>query len=168
MASITPGSGGTFTATTAEGRAIETLTFMQVQEQSSSRNPSELNYVVGAFDSDDLMFSGSYTLPAALTISTDGSLKIAAIPYLQGVTFSPGTSSPTFKSTTIESYLLEVLMYLQGLEQQAAKNPQGLNYITGNFNSDTGLYQGSFTLPISLALAAAGKVEITAQEYLTT
>lgn len=168
MASISPGTSGTFSASTAEGRAIETLTFMQVQEQSAARNPSEFNYVIGVFDSDDLTFTGSYTLPAALTIATDGSLKIEAVPYLQGVTFTPGSGSPTFKSTVIERYLLEVLMYLQSLEQQTAKNPQGVNYITGNFNSDTGLYQGSFTLPIALALAASGKVEITAQEYLQT
>lgn len=168
MATISPGTGSTFRAITAEGRAIEALIFTQIQEQDEAHNPNGLNYVLGSFDSDDNTFSGTYSLPAVQSISSDGSLKIEATAYLQSVDFTPGTGTPTFKSTVLERYLLEVLMYLQYLERQPEKNLQNRNWITGSFNSDTGLYQGTFNLPVNLALGEGGKVEFSAQEYLQT
>jgi hypothetical protein len=59
-------------------------------------------------------------------------------------------------------------MYLQGLEANTTKNPQNLNNITGSYNSDTGLYQGAFTLPVALGLTSQGRAEFAAQEYLLT
>ncbi|MBF2025611.1 MAG: hypothetical protein IGS48_02430 [Oscillatoriales cyanobacterium C42_A2020_001] len=168
MAAIQPGTGGTFKTETAEGRAIETLCFLQLQEATAARNPESRNAVSGDFSIEELTFSGTFVLPAEQTISNEGNLTIIATPYLQGVTFSPGGSTPTFKSTVLERYALEVLMYLQLLERDAVKNPQNRNFITGNFNSDTGIYSGVFTLPVSLVVNSTGIPQFEAVEYLIT
>jgi len=142
--------------------------FAQIQEQDEAKNPDAKNAVIAAIDTDELTVSGTYVIPAEQTISSDGSLKIVATSYLQSVSIVVGTGSPTFKSATLESYLLEVLMYLQFLEGQTAKNPQGVNNITGSFNSDTRVYQGTFNIPVALAIANDGSLTVQADEYLLT
>jgi hypothetical protein len=168
MASISPGTDGTFKATTAEGRALEVLTFTQLQEQAAASNPSNRNAVIASIDLDDRELSGTFAIPAEQSFAYDGALLITATPYLENVFISVGMDEPTFKSTTLERYLLEVLMYLQWLEGQAEKNPQNANRITGSFNSDTRLYSGTFRLPLGVAIASDGKLTIQATEYLTT
>lgn len=145
---------------------MEVLIYAQLQELDPTKNPSDRNYVLGSIDTDGLFFSGTYALPAIQSLSDDGSLRIVAIPYLQGVSVIPGTNAPTFKSELLESYLLEVLMYLQITEKQTAKNPLNRNYITGSFNSDTDVYQGSFNLPVDISISPAGSIVVDAQEYL--
>ena len=165
MASITSGTGATLKSATAEGQCLEALVFLQLQEASTSRNPSAFNNVDGAIDTDDMLFSGSFNIPASQTLGSSGSLIIAADPYLSGVIFTPGTGG-TFKSVTAEAYVLETLMYLQALEQNSLKNPQNRNFITGSYNSDTKVYTGTFSLPISLTLGTDGAVTCVANPYL--
>lgn len=165
---ITQGTLGTFKAPTAEGRAIEILTYLQNLEKDTAKNPNAVNAVTGSFVLEDGMFSGTFSLPAEQSISTGGSLTIRATPYLVGEGLAPGGDSPTFKSTYPEGYALEVLMYLQFTERIASRNPRNLNYISGTFNSDTGLYQGTFQIPIKAALSESGAVVIQADEYLLT
>lgn len=166
MVAITPGTSGTFQAATAEGRALEILAFIQLNENLAANNPDNRNNVTAAIDTDELLLSGTFSIPATQAITPDGTLTITASAYLVNAAILPGSNSPTFKSTLPERYLLEVLMFIQGLERVAARNPQSRNGVTGNYNSDTGLYQGSFNLPVTLALVA-GKLEIQATEYLT-
>lgn len=165
MASITAGTGATLKSDTAEGQCLESLVFLQLQENSTQRNPAALSNVVGAIDTDLLVFSGTFTIPASQTLGSSGSLVIAADPYLSGVIFTPGTGG-TFKSVTAEAYVLETLMYLQALEQNLLKNPQNRNFITGSYNSDTKVYTGTFSLPILLSLGTDGEVICVANPYL--
>jgi hypothetical protein len=166
MAAINPGVGGTFKAETAEGRLIECLCFLQQQESISAQNPNQKNAVQGSFDIEEAAFSGAYVIPAELSISDDGSLAVVAAPYLQGGSqINPGTGA-TFKSVWIERYCLEVLMHVQNLERNTAKNPQGRNGVTGSFNSDTGVYAGTFSVPVVISLESTGRVAFVAQEYL--
>lgn len=166
MAVIQPGTGGTFKTTTAEARAIEALCFLRLQEADTTKNPNARQAIAGSFDTEDLSFSGTYAFPADQTLSSGVGLVIVATNYLVGVTVVPGGSAPTFQATKLEQYCLEVLQYLQALERVAANNPQGRNAISGTFNSDTGLYQGAFSLPVSLTLTTDGKPLFTATEYL--
>lgn len=168
MATITPGTDSTFKTGTAEGRAIEAICYLQLQESLTENNSSGRDAIQATFDLSDNTFSGTYAIPAEQGFSANGGLTISAVPYLQNVSISPGTNAPTFKSQTLEAYVLEVLMYLQAWERNTVKNPQSRNYITGSFNSDTGIYQGTFTLPISLVLDATGKASFSAVEYLLT
>lgn len=168
MANIAPGLSGTFKASTAEGRALEVLIFMQLAEQVLENNPENLNIIEGSINTETKRLEGIYKIPAAQTINASGELVISAKSFIQGLSITPGENNPTFKSVRPESYLLEVLMYLQFLERMPSNNPSLKNYITGTFNSDTELYQGSFTLPIQYGLAGDGTVAISADPYLQT
>lgn len=167
MATVTPGTGGTIKSTTAEGQAIEALIYLQSRETLIDANPQQEDRITGAFDTDLKTFSGNFRIPASQTINTAGNLVIQATPYLNGGLFSPG-SDGTFKSLTIEAYVLEVLMYLQVLELTPAKNPQNRNFVTGTFNADTGQYTGTFNFPVSISLLSDGSVKFQAEEYLLT
>ena len=166
MVAITPGSSGTFVSSTAEARLLEAVCFLQLQEADTTKNPTGRNGVSGSFDLENKTFSGTYSFPVGMAIASNGSVQLTATPYLSAVTFSPGTGSPTFVSTTPEAYLLEVLTFLQAKEANSTSNPNGLNYVTGSYNADSGLYQGGFSLPCSFALGTGGKLEITASPYL--
>lgn len=168
MAAIAPGLGGTFKQSTAEGRALEVLVFLQLAEKGSANNPDSRNNVSGSFDEDEGVYTATYAIPATQTVNNQGQLVLSASPYLQGVEIDPGSDNPTFKSTVPEAYLLEVLMYLQNLERNPAKNPQNRNAVTGNYNSDTGIFSGVVALPVTLSLAADGSISISAQAYLST
>lgn len=165
MAAITSGTGSTLKTTTAEGQCLEALIFLQIQEASTVRNPLAQNSIDGAIDTNTMVFAGSFNMPAKQTLGTNGGLLISANPYLSGVIFAAG-SGGTFKSSTCEAYALETLMYLQFLEQNDLKNPQGRNFISGSYNIDTAVYSGSFSLPIVLVIGPAGDVITTAQPYL--
>lgn len=166
MVAITAGSGGTFVSSTAEGRLLEAVTFLQKQEADTSKNPTGRDGVTASFDLEGATFSGTYSLPVAMAIAANGSVALTATPYITGATFAPGSGSPTFVSTAIEAYLLEVLTFLQSKEANSTSNPNGLNNVTGSYNADSGLYQGGFTIPCSFALSASGKLEVTANAYL--
>jgi len=168
MANIAPGLGGTFKQSTAEGRALESLIFLQLAEKTSNNNPDGRNAVNGTFDDEQGLYTAVYSLPATQVINTQGQLVITASPFLVGLTINPGDDNPTFKSTVPEAYLLEVLMYVQNLERTPAKNPQNRNAVTGNYNSDTGVFAGTVALPVSFSLATDGTIAIAAQPYLQT
>lgn len=168
MAAVTPGAEGTCKSATAEGQLQEILSFLSLKQLDIQVNPGEASNILAIHDQGLGLFSGTFDLPVGQSISSGGALTLTAATYLVGSGFQVGTGG-TFKSSAPEAYALEVLMYLQGLEQVSANNPDNRNYITGTYNSDTGRYQGSFSLPITYALDAAnGAVEYTADEYLTT
>lgn len=166
MVAIQPGTGGTFKTATAEARAIEALCFLQLQEADTTKNPNNRQVISGSFDTEDLTFSGTYAFPADQTLSSGVGLVIVATNYLVGVTVAPGGNTPTFAATRLEQYCLEVLQYLQASERVAANNPTSRNAISGTFNSDTGLYQGAFSLPVGMTLTTDGKPLFAAIEYL--
>lgn len=146
---------------------MEIISFLAIKQADVVSNPNEATKVYGSHDQNALVFAGTFELDTAQTIGADGSLTLAATAYLINTGFAPGTTG-TFKSTTPEAYALEVLMYLQALEQTEGANPANRNFITGSYNSDTGLYQGSFSIPCTVALdAATGAIEYTATPYLS-
>lgn len=167
MATITPGTGGSLTSNTAEGQAVEALIYLQSRELNTAANPSGEDRITASIDIDVQTLTGSYRLPAVQSINSQGQLVIAAQSYLSGGGFTPGAGG-TFKSTSIEAYVLEALMYLQFLEAQPQKNPQARNFVQGSYNADSATYSGTFSLPVSISLAAGGKIEIQANEYLQT
>lgn len=167
MASIIPGTDASFTVATAEGQAVAAITFLNQRETTALANPNAEDRIDGVYDTDLLTFAGNFRLPAIQTLNDAGQLVIVATPYLNGGTFTPGTTG-TFKSIGIEAYCLEVLMYIQNLELQPAKNPQNRNGVTGSYNSDTKLYTGTFNFPVTQEIGADGAVRFQAVEYLLT
>jgi hypothetical protein len=166
MASVTPGVDGTIKSTTAEGQAHEILSFISLKQLSEVTNPGLVSNVLASHDQQALLFSGSYQFSVSQAIDLSGNLTLSVNPYLVGPGFQEGTGG-TFKGNTPEKYALEVLMYLQSLELNPTLNPSSRNNITGTYNSDTGLYQGSFSLPVILGIdAVTGIVNYGADPYL--
>lgn len=167
MAAITPGTGATIGAITAEQQAVAALNWLNQRENTSGANPNGEDRINGSFDTDLLTYAGNYSIPATQAINASGQLVISATPYLNGGAFTPGADG-TFKSETIEGYVLETLMYLQGLELQSPKNPNNRNYVTGSYNADTRTYAGTFSLPVTQVIEADGSSKFSAVEYLLT
>lgn len=167
MAVITAGASATIGALTAEGQAIAALCWLNARENLPANNTTGRDGINGSFDIDLLVFSGNYSIPASQSINGAGQLVIVATPYVNGGAFSPGEGG-TFKSQTIEGYVLETLMYLQVLELQSAKNPNNRNYVTGSFSADALTYTGTFSLPITQTIEADGSSRFVAIEYLLT
>lgn len=166
MASVTPGTGGTIKSTTAEGQAHEILSFISLKQLSEVTNPGQVSNVLAGHDQQALLFNGTYQFSVSQAIDGSGNLTLSVNPYLVGAGFQEG-SAGTFKGNSPEKYALEVLMYLQSLERDPSKNPSSRNYVTGTYNSDTGLYQGSFSLPVILGInASTGVVNYGADPYL--
>jgi hypothetical protein len=166
MATITPGTGGTIKQTTIEGQVIETITLLQLMESDASKNANNRNAITLSINTNTREFVASFVVPVEQSFNTDGSIKLAASPYLTGVTFATGTGG-TYKSTTLEAYCLEVLMALQAQELLTAKNPQAKNLVSASYDSETGLYSGALNLPISYTLNN-GILTVSPVEYLLT
>lgn len=166
MAIVTPGTGATCKSATAEGQLHEILSFLAHHQGHSSTNPENVINVTATHSQQGRTYSGTYRFNAVQTITMDGHLEIEATPYLVGTNFLVGTGG-TFKGNSPEKYALEILMYMQIKENNESTNPQNRNFITGSYNSDTGRYEGSFSLPVSFALDASnGNVAYSASEYL--
>lgn len=168
MAAITPGSGGTFKTLTAEGRTLEVLVFLQTLEKNPLKNPQNRTYINGTLNTRSGLYGGTFSLPVTESLFTDGSLRLQAKTYLEDSEVVPGSGSPTFKSATAEEYTLEVLSHLQMLERTPARNPQARNAITSSYNQDTGIMQGTFSLPCEISVDPVnGLPTFSAQPYLT-
>lgn len=166
MAQITPGTGATITAPTAEGQLMAVVHFIRAQEANLEKNPTGRQSVTGSFNIVSLLFTGTFELLFDTTITATGTLEIKCRETLSGVTFTPGTGG-TFKSAAPMGYLSEVLQYLQTKELNPTINSDGtLNNITDNFSSDTQILSGTFALPVDFALNA-GEVKFTVVPYLS-
>ena len=72
----------------------------------------------------------------------------------------------TTTATTLEGQLLEIAMAVQEAERDTARNPDGNNSVTGQFNSETGVFSGALTINYSTAAGTGGAVLLTADEYI--
>lgn len=80
-------------------------------------------------------------------------------------TITPG-SNGTLKSTTAEKVLIELVTILKNGESNTAINPNKRNYVTLDFNVNTGSVAISFSIPSVPVITPTGSIEITASEYL--
>ncbi|MBD1899265.1 hypothetical protein NDI44_08675 [Trichocoleus sp. DQ-A3] len=78
-----------------------------------------------------------------------------------------GLTGDDLKATTAEGLALEALMKLQALERTPAKNPDNRNFVTGTYNSDTGVFSGTYSFPVIQTIdATTGNLTLVADEYL--
>ena len=166
MATITPGTGATIISATAEGQLHEIMNLLRIQEKDVTKNPSAFQNIAGDYSTVGDSYNGSFDVPVTYQDTGAGTRQIIGNEYLTGVTFSSGTGG-TFKSSTPVSYFIEVIMYLQDLEANTTKNPNGRNFVTGTYSSDNKRFTGSVTLPVK-QLITDGHVCFEALEYLTT
>ncbi|WP_156119955.1 hypothetical protein [Leptolyngbya sp. KIOST-1] len=122
--------------------------------------------MTGTHNQQSLIYSGTYRFDVTQTINSAGHLELEAQPFLVGANFQVG-SSGTFKGNSPEKYALEVLMYLQNLENTPGLNPQNRNFVSGTYNSDNQRYEGSFSIPVTFSLnPTTGVISYGANPYL--
>lgn len=161
MASITPGAGGTFQSSTLEGQFFGLIEYFQELEIAGGNITS---YFSGSYDSDTLLFDGTFNIPVVLaqnaiafTGKTEG--------FLSG-TFATGTGG-TFTAANALDYFLQVLARLLTWQSNNAKNPTVNKNVTASLNIVSGTLSGSFSLPFTKQITAAG-INIAPKEYLLT
>jgi len=164
MALITPGEGGTFSGDTGEKKAFQALTWWALMEENESINPNEEEYFTGVKNTDTKFFEGTWKIPANFTLQPALSI-IAGVIY-SGLSFSPGTGG-TFQGQTPEMQTLEILLWLiQRQNDTSSSNPDKLEYITGTYNPNSTMWEGTFKLPYQTILLPNGGTQDIARSYL--
>lgn len=166
MAVITPGTGATILAPTAEGQAFQLLQWWQMQEENLTINPTQLEYFTGSKSTDtgNKFFEGTWKIPANFTSAA--SLTIAASPLYQGLVFTPGTTPGTFTGAIPTTYTLQVLLWLVNRESNSQFNPDRFVNVTAKFDANSGIFEGTFKLPYTTTLLPNGGTQDVARAYL--
>ena len=166
MAIITAGVGATILATTAEGQAFQLLQWWQMQEENLTINPLQQEYFTGTknTDTNNKFFEGSWKIPATFT-AVAPLILVPGILY-QGMVFTPGTTPGTFTGATPTAYALQVMLWLINRQSNSQFNPDKFQNITGNYDANAGLYEGTFKLPYTTSLLPNGGTQDVARAYL--
>lgn len=162
MVQITSGEGGTFSGDTAEKKAMQAITWWCLQEENESINPNEEEYFSGTKNQETKFFEGAWKIPATL----NPTLTIIAGVIYPGVSFIPGTGG-TFKGETAEAQTLEILLWLiQKQNDTTNSNPDKFEYVTGIYNANSNMWEGTFKLPYQTILLPNGGTQDIARAYL--
>jgi hypothetical protein len=164
MTEITPGTDGTLKTDTAEGQLLELFTYLQLAEANAVKNPNGRNFISGTYNIDTLVFSGSFSLPVLFT-TLAGQISIGATEYLTNPGFDAG-SGGTFTSDNPAQYLLEIITFLQNREADTEVNPQQINNVSGTLDTDSRLFSGTVSIPLTMTLSNSGDAVFSAKEYL--
>lgn len=166
MATIVLANDTTIKATILEQHLIETILWLQTQENDTTKNPLGRNGVTGSFSIDSGIFTGSFEFVCTPVINSLGQVVLTvASDYLTGLVFNPGTNS-FFKSVKATGYLLEVASYIQNQEADLTKNPNSQNNVSISYNADEQLMSGTVTLPCNISISSTGAIQFVAKEYL--
>jgi hypothetical protein len=162
MAALTPGTGATITATTAEGAVFQLLQWWQLQEANSSINPLEQEFFTGNKNTDTNIFEGKWKLQ--VSISPEG--EIITIPLYQNLNFLVGTGG-AIVATSGEEYTLKLMIWLINRQKNTSDfNPEKVINITGTLNLNDGIIEGDCKIPFASSLLANGGIQDIAREYL--
>ena len=152
MTRITRGSDSTLRSQNAEGQILELLTILQkLEKEKAAEDRVQITYNINNFS-----VSGSFSIPAIQQISSSGQLVISAFEYIKDIAFDPGNGG-TFKSATATQYLIELITFLQIVEQNPRTNPNNENRISAQYDTDEKLFTGTVNfiyLHIALARSA--------------
>ncbi|WP_293126885.1 hypothetical protein [Microcoleus sp. bin38.metabat.b11b12b14.051] len=159
MAIVTPGTGATLQSPTLEGQFVQLVEFFQAIEKTGGNQTS---YFASSFDSDDLLFSGTFSVPI-LPGATGAVFSGDTARFLIG-TFAPGTGG-TFTQATALDYFLAVAMRLVTFQNDVTKNPQNATNVTLEIDANKNIASGTFNLPFTKTVTPTG-IAITPGTYL--
>lgn len=178
MATITPGSGATITADSAEKFLAAAIWLIQSLENNPVRNPSAINNVTGGMSDDSQSMTASCNFFAAVTDDSNGNAVFTSLDYLTtpsggSAHWNPGTGG-TIQSNTIQGAIFEIVRLIDNLENQPAKNPQNKKCVSYTINSAS-LGSGTAnvnvsisinTFPLTTTQAPNGTQTVVGQNYL--
>lgn len=72
----------TFKSKRPENYALEVLKRVQALEKNPAKNTTGTKRITGKYDSDREMYEGNFEIPVQLGLTSDGSITIFAVPYL--------------------------------------------------------------------------------------
>jgi hypothetical protein len=163
MADITPGSGGTFSATSIEKTLFQAIHFIQVAEKSATEEER-----FSASKDDTFRMKGSFTLPGKLNRdNVTGVFTVTAEPYLPAVQFSAGTGG-TIKGSTFSQFFVDVCQFIIFNQRIEAKNPNSQYNVSMIFDYSANKFSGEFDIPYTTSLSANGAIIETATDWLVT
>ncbi|MGK7942350.1 MAG: hypothetical protein AB4062_19760 [Crocosphaera sp.] len=161
MAAFNPGITSSLSSTTLEGAVIEASLLLQNHELTSVEDTPPNNIAVNYFTGDNTC-QITATLPIAMSQNSNGEIVVTAVDYFPFPGYNVG-DSPDFQAASLPGAVLELFQKLQS--QEIAQNTN--NNVTITYDSETLIATiTSNTLPISFAVNAAGKSEVTAVEYV--
>lgn len=174
MTIITPGSGATIQATSAESYLVAAIRLLQSLEKQPTYNPSNLNYCTSGSSDDNSSFTATLNCNVGVTAS-NGAINLTAIDYLSNITssiFTNGTDG-TFTSESLIQSIFDAAVMIENLELQAPKNPTQANYLDWSVsNQDLGgagqarLSISLLNFPLTISIASNGDQTTKGKEYL--
>lgn len=165
MAICRPGTGATITAPTQEAQLGHSFYLLNFYQSIPANNIGEVDYVQADIDLEEMTFTGSFDLPCTREY-VNGKPTFTVTEYLQNVPFTPGNPSGSFGSSSLPSYFLEILTFMQGVESFPQFNPAEVNNLSGTYDTDTAIFSGQLTLPIEVIMNPSGVLGVYFKEYL--
>lgn len=178
MASITPGSGATITATTAEKFLPAAIWLLQSLENDPIRNPSVINNVTSSMSDDNQSLTASISFFASVSDDSNGNAVFTALDYLTNPSGQPahwiaGTGG-TIQSATIQGAILEIVRFIDNLENTSAKNPQAKKCVSytitsaslGSATPSANVSINITNFPLETTRAADGTQTVKGKDYL--
>lgn len=154
MATFNPGTSGTLKSVKLESAFVEICEYLQDPEAAAN-----LNNVTITYNSDALTAAINATIPVTSTIGTGGAVTFAAVNALSD-TFVGGGG--TLSAAHGYAALLECAKRLQ-IAESGLSTP--INNVSVTINDEAGTATITANIPITIAVNASGKPEITAVEY---
>jgi hypothetical protein len=76
-------------------------------------------------------------------------------------------TAKVLNSATIEQQIVELINQIQILERGEDTNLNNNDFVSGTYNSNTGIFSATINIPCSPSVAADGTTGYVATEYLT-
>lgn len=179
MTTITPGTGATITSTTIESFFCGAIWLLQNLESDVARNPSGINNVTSTISDDSRSISGSANFLTTVESDTNGKALFTTTDYLTtpanaSAHWIPGTGG-TIKSATIQGAIFEAVRFINNLESQVAKNPEGKKTVSWSLQSSNDSEVSTVNIalaitftnfPLTYSFNAAGTQTLTGKAYL--
>ena len=178
MATITPGSGATITAATAESFLPAAIWLVQALENDTARNPSAINNVTSSMSDDSQSLTASINFFATVTDDNAGNAIFTALDYLTTPSGQPAHwtagSGGTIQASTIQGAIFECVRFIDNLENTSAKNPQAKKCVSysitsaslGSATPSANISINITNFPLETTRAADGTQTVKGKDYL--
>lgn len=161
-------TGSSLKADTIPGALVEAALLVDAAEKArNGANPgiTPKNNVSLTFSSDDGTANIAATIPADITVGSDGSVKYLAKDYLGG-TYAAFTAGGAVTATSVMAAFVQVAQILSAAEKAIQPAEDQPNFIQVDSSSEAGTITVTAALPFTSTIDASGNLTIIALDYL--